>query len=399
MRPSLCQNGLFTTQAVAKGQVLMEVPSKVALIIDFDKGMSVPASGKWPRLKEGLATPEPLNWDLLMALAVIDGLAGDGDNFWQGYCQAILPAPETLTLPMCWSRERLDQLQHADIVDAALRQQERLAAMFPDLMEPAGNNSCSWLQWAFACVRSRAYKLGPDAFAMVPFWDLANHAMEPNGDFRVDPANAGALQLFALGDIPADTEVLLSYTGPEGYTNQRLMAQYGFVLPSGNPGDRLAGLSAPEGSKGLSLEHFQSLLGDDLFLELITARNAYGYAALKSLPLADDTSEPGARDGGRDMQLARSLLKQVSALAARECSTSLEDDEAELGRQERGGGASQQAGGSTSATGGGGTGAVVDYDERGLAALRYRVERKRLFKAVRGLLELYCEDIAPMRTG
>jgi hypothetical protein len=61
----------------------MEVPSKVALIIDFNKGMNVPASGKWPRLKQGLATPEPLNWDLLMALAIIDGLAGDGDNFWQ----------------------------------------------------------------------------------------------------------------------------------------------------------------------------------------------------------------------------------------------------------------------------------------------------------------------------
>jgi hypothetical protein len=38
-------------------------------------------------------------------------------------------------------------------------------------------------------------------------------------------------------------------------------------------------------------------------------------------------------------------------------------------------------------------------DERGLAALRYRVERKRLLKAVCGLLELYCGDIAPVLTG
>jgi hypothetical protein len=62
-------------------------------------------------------------------------------------------------------------------------------------------------------------------------------------------------------------------------------------------------------------------------------------------------------------------------------------------------GAASRQGGGTTAAGGGGTGATVGTDERGLAALRYRVERKRLFKAVCGLLELYCGDIAPVRTG
>ena len=79
---------------------------------------------------------------------------------------------------------------------------------------------------------------------MAPFLDLANHSVQPNADFRLDPANTSegrgrTVQLFALDDIPADTEVLISYTGPEGLTNQRLMAQYGFVLPGGNPGDRV----------------------------------------------------------------------------------------------------------------------------------------------------------------
>jgi hypothetical protein len=41
----------------------------------------------------------------------------------QAYCQAILPAPETMSLPMCWTQERLGQLQHRDIEEPALRQQ------------------------------------------------------------------------------------------------------------------------------------------------------------------------------------------------------------------------------------------------------------------------------------
>lgn len=41
----------------------------------------------------------------------------------QSYCEAIFPAPNSLTLPMCWSRERLQQLQHEAIVDAAMQQQ------------------------------------------------------------------------------------------------------------------------------------------------------------------------------------------------------------------------------------------------------------------------------------
>ena len=74
-------------------------------------------------MKAGLVTEEPLTWDLLLSLALIDGLAGDGGELWGRYCQAILPAPEALTMPMCWSVPRLDNLQHADIKEAALKQQ------------------------------------------------------------------------------------------------------------------------------------------------------------------------------------------------------------------------------------------------------------------------------------
>lgn len=49
----------------------------------------------------------------------------------------------------------------------------------------------SWLQWGFACVRSRAFELRKDCFAFVPFLDGANHAPDPSCDFRRELCSAG----------------------------------------------------------------------------------------------------------------------------------------------------------------------------------------------------------------
>lgn len=99
--------------------------------------------------------------------------------------------------PFCWDAPALEQLQHPAIVDGALKQQvsnarlplqqplpphcctlpgcvrvsvcvcvtlsmhrlqERLRALFPELSAPGAPGQCSWLAWAFACVRSRSIK-------------------------------------------------------------------------------------------------------------------------------------------------------------------------------------------------------------------------------------------------
>jgi hypothetical protein len=45
--------------------------------------------GRWPRLAAGAAREgDPLSWDLLLALALLDGLAGNGHPFWQEYAGA-----------------------------------------------------------------------------------------------------------------------------------------------------------------------------------------------------------------------------------------------------------------------------------------------------------------------
>ena len=96
----------------------MAVPTSLAIIVDYNDGLQI-SDGQWPRsvcscgfaiesggatclscgvypvsfrllmfvghccrLRQGVAAPEPLPWDMLMALALVDGLAGDGDSFW-----------------------------------------------------------------------------------------------------------------------------------------------------------------------------------------------------------------------------------------------------------------------------------------------------------------------------
>jgi hypothetical protein len=131
---------------------------------------------------------------------------------------------------------------------AAADLQERLASMLPpEYMSPIDQGLPSYLQWGFACVRSRAFRLGPQAFGCVPFLDFANHTDNPNADIRVAAAAAAAaavaedqqqqqqgqeeggssvsgdqgyVELVALVDIPAGSEVTMSYSGPEGFTNQ-----------------------------------------------------------------------------------------------------------------------------------------------------------------------------------
>jgi len=378
-------NGLAALKAVKKGEVLLSVPRALSIVLDYKAGLQI-AEGQWPRLQEGAGRddPEPLTWDLLMALALMDALAGDGDAFWGAWAQAVLPPPEALCLPMCWSAQRLGALQHDAIVDGATKQQARLKRLFPALCDPVDLDSCSWLAWAFACVRSRSLRLGDDMFAFVPFLDMANHAHKPNAAFRLDEAS-GAIELVALGDVAPGDEVTISYSGPEGLTNQRFMAQYGFV-PTGNPADRIA-FDLPEELRpvpgglvagGLNLERIQDRLGDALFMEALSAKNPYTHAALKSFPMAREPEEqaaaaaaapasgPGSQAVMSDMQLAKTLRDQCHAMLD-VLPTNLDDDEEALKK----------------------AGADKGSDPRDVAALAYRVERKRLLRAAITLLDIY----------
>ena len=405
----------------------------------------------------------------------------------------MLPAPTQLTLPLCFPPALLPELQHEAIASAAAVQQQRLAGLFPGLSSSMAADGPTWLQWGFGCVRSRAFKLGPDCFASVPFLDLANHAPgQPSCDFRqgwgwlagavtsgwqwggnagpvvdvhiavdvhvavpaVRPSAAppsrstlpccrapslpgrrlssdgSAVQLVALQELAPGQEATISYTGgwvggkgnirrrldwrwqmppifflrmqawaarcfppsdrdhsflfpppplrlagADDTTNQRLMAQYGFVLP-GSPADRLAFDALPDGQDGAGApgnRHQAPLLSLDRMLDRLGERQAvvfsgqdpYAFAALKSLPFAADEGDAAELDA--QLALTGQLAGELAAEAAGWPTTLDQDSRLLQGWRE-------------AAAAGSGT------DARLVAAVEYRLQRKALVRTAAGLL-------------
>lgn len=358
LRPGINGRGIFsTTEIPSSGKIIFNVPLNTCLVVDYSNGFQSPP-GDWPRVRRGLAKDDALPWDILHALALLDGLAGDGNDFWNRYTNEVLPSPESLTLPVCLPEELLLQLEHKAIIEAARQQKKRLADLFPGVSVPLCENGPTYLEWAFACVRSRAFRLGQDIFACIPFLDAVNHNIDPNTNFEMS-IDGTTVNLVSLKEIKQDEELTISYTGnPIGYTNQRFMAQYGFVPVGGNPFDRIVFQCIEGGSNTtstdgreegdddddarsststiqnteypvlLSLDALMDLFGDgDAMVDAFSGRDAFMYAALKSLPLA--AMESDAAPMAQQLKLARILLDEVES-EQKEWTTGIEQDAALL---------------------------------------------------------------------
>jgi hypothetical protein len=183
-----------------------------------------------------------------------------------------------------------------------------------------------------------------------------------------------------MENIKAGDEVTISYTGRVGYTNKRLMTQYGFVFTSGNPFDTYSlphDLGMPADvvdSSTLALDAVQKALGDgDFMVEAFSGKDPYSYACLKSLPMeageeAGEASDNVGRVGSSVFTAdQRAMLESIQrAITGRvnAWQSSLRDDESMLGHLLSG-----------------------SCDSRLVAVMRYRVQTKKRDVAMLELIE------------
>jgi hypothetical protein len=420
--------GLVAATDLPANAVALAIPNTVCLAVDYSAcGVELPAGFAWPRLDRALRSDPDMPWDFGLALALLDAVSGDGGPWWAEYADSLLPPPSALALPACLPADLLDATAHPALIDGAAAQKARLAKAFPTMAVPAcedGSASPTHMEWAFGCVRSRAFALGSDRFAVVPFLDAANHAAgdsaRPAAAYRfVEGPGMGIdddgdrVELVTLRPIKAGEEVTISYTGPSGAPNRRLMAQYGFVPVGGNPADRLDfDAGAARSAAGLppdaafSLAGLQARLGDGAFADAASGRAPRLWAVIKSLPLVEGggggaggedaaqspaaalaaaTQAASAAGGAADAPLtidaatasteaalARALLAQVDSMVA-------EAAAAGAGAPDADAAAAAEAEAAAAA----GTG-----DPRRAAVLRYRAERGALMAAAGELLRL-----------
>jgi len=373
LRPSAVHGkGLFARQDFKKGDVIMSIPIEACLVMRrhpvelFTNSWRAPEDGTWKQVELGFVyhAEHGLPWDLVCALALVDAAMGDGGAFYGEY-QSLLPATDEIQVPFCMRESHLKEIQNQTIVDGARAQKERLRTLFPELMpslEEEEVEGPGLLQWAYACVRSRAFFLGGSTFGYIPFLDMANHSERPNAAYA--PREDGTyIDVIALAAVSAEDEMTISYTGDDAaaYTSQRLLVQYGFTLEQGNVADRIP-FEAPAPhlqTVRLSLALIQGLVGDEAWIGMMARKDDELYAVIKSLPLREEEDEAG---GEGEVELANALLSQCTAALAM-YPTSEEEDDAAL----------EQA-----------------ADLPPLAgAIRYRRSEKRLWRRGAALLQRY----------
>ena len=303
---------------------------------------------------------------------MLDACAGasSAGAFWAEYAATLLPPPGSLPLPLLLRPDALEVLRAGDaaVARAAEEQRQRLAEVLPTLAAATPP-----LAHGFALVRSRAFALGGDAFACVPFADLANHAAAPTADLVVPfgadgaaaPGATPTVRMAARRDLRAGEEVTICYSGNDaGYSNARFMALHGFAPAGGNRHERLP---LPDDVAPLCLEWLQEALGDTAWMGMLLGERERLYAALSSLPTLNEPH--GAEAVPQQLRSARALRAAVAA-SRKALPASAKDDAAALAAAE------------------------AARDEHMAAALRYRLERALLWQEAEQALQLFEQSVA-----
>ncbi|CAG9461176.1 unnamed protein product [Pedinophyceae sp. YPF-701] len=380
--------GLFVTENISKGQAILSVPLEACIVTTSEGGFQGP-DGEYALVRKFWVDMDlDLPWYIIQALALVDCMQGTGSDALAQYARTLMPRPSELAHPFLLDEELRAEFRHPELQRAAEAQRERLREIFgPDMVPDVGP---SLLLWGFACARSRAMATrsrtaagneaeqagGEEMFVFPPFLDQANHDHNPNCDFRVSPSGE-AIELFAVRAIKAGAEATISYTGPQGQPNQRLMAQYGFVPLNGNPGDRIPDLKdvVVEGAAGLCGARLQRVIGDQAWMDMAAGASAEGNrlaAVLRSLPVAGDAQEGEGPAEDADVALVDAIREECEArLDVMRRVGSVEEDARLLGE-------------------------LRTSDPRRWWAVVYRSERRALLERAVALLKAYKKAMTPL---
>jgi len=386
------------TAAALPGEMLLSIPGRLCIWANrdgtIDRGLDGQSDMTWAVAGDlradypDLLRAQGLTWDLRLAVALLEAASEQrcAGGFWDVY-GFMLPAPHTVTMPLCFPQELTAEVQNPFMMKAAGQQQVRLESHYPTLVKPnyhpklkiyqdLGMTSSvpNALMWCFALVRSRCFSASPERFAFVPFLDMCNHWVEPNADYSYNEA-ADSFDLVALKPIRSGDEILISYG--QGLSNDDLMVRYGFVV-EGNPhasalmnykklvaDDPGVKLSDTEVKK---LENMQQTLYSLSTLSIETDQDRTEVTRLKGV-LEVLNVLLTRHESGDLRRAAEAVLAALTAVAKAEFATRLEDDRRAL--QE----ARQNPG----------------TDARLLAALEYRCDRKQQFRIARNALTTFIE--------
>lgn len=292
--------------------------------------------------------------------------------------ESTLPAADDLAVGLLLTDAEAAELQDPDLfakVSAARARADAVADQVRDVLgDDPVNLDVANLSLSLARACSRTFGALDGALGLIcPVADMMNHRFGPQCNFRL-AASGDAFEFFSVGEAAAGEELHISYG--EQLTNAELMLTYGFCVP-GNPNETLgvsidaAAALRAKGDRGGEEDPKErrqlAAVADALRLETAAEATAYLAAARRAVANSAATGGGGGIGGEEGGSNSNS-----PALGAVEAADACEATMAAFATS-----AEQDA--ETLRAGAGGA--------RAEAAVRYRLERKRLLMASMTLLQ------------
>ena len=251
--------GLIVTRDVAEDAVLLTLPAELQLGVD--------AATRDPATRKMLDATPPALWSARLGLALCAEKQSDSSRF-SPYLNTLPSTLDCCLAPGYAEDERSAALTAWPPTAARATDMRRaLRSLHAKLTRVASDDASDAhsgdgttaaaptfeeLAWATSIVGSRAYRVrgGPgekveDAARLLPIADMVNYALPEaaNAQLRNAPKRGGtigapettddpyAVSLYACRPMKAGDEVLVDYGFGKHLSNERLLLEYGFVLP------------------------------------------------------------------------------------------------------------------------------------------------------------------------